>query len=66
MFCVRARNWYELTCRPSQSIRVDTRAKYNKLKAIYKDLANMQADEESLAQIERDLSRTFPRHHYFM
>lgn len=26
----------------------------------------MQPDEDSLDQIERDLGRTFPRHHYFM
>ena len=26
----------------------------------------MQPDDDSLDQIERDLGRTFPRHHYFM
>lgn len=26
----------------------------------------MTPDEESISQIEKDLGRTFPRHHYFM
>ena len=66
MFCVRARNWYEMTSTGSQSLLVNTAAKYAKLKETYKSLAAMPPDQNSLAQIERDLGRTFPKHHYFM
>ena len=66
MFCIKARNWYEMTNTGSQSIMHDVETKYSKMKATYKSLAEMQPDEDSLAQIERDVGRTFPRHHYFM
>jgi len=66
MFCRKARNWYENTNSGSQTIAEETGNKYSKMKTMYKNLATMQPDEDSLAQIERDLGRTFPRHHYFM
>lgn len=67
MFCTRARNWYESTSRTSwQSLGVSTEQKYAKMKFTYKSLHEIVPDEEALAQIERDLGRTFPRHHYFM
>ena len=36
------------------------------MKATYKSLTEIQPDAESLDQIDRDLGRTFPRHHYFV
>ena len=39
--------------------------KYQKLKNTYKELTKLPGDAESVAQIERDLYRTFPRHPYF-
>lgn len=44
----------------------DTSTKYSKMKEIYKNLIQITPDEDSFAQIERDLGRTFPRHPYFM
>ena len=66
MFCVKAREWYEMTSTGSLTLSNNTEAKYAKLKETYKSLVQMQPDEDSMAQIERDLGRTFPRHHYFM
>ena len=66
MFCTKARTWYEMTCTGSQSLSSNTDQRYQKMKAAYKDLTLLQPDDDSLAQIERDLGRTFPRHHYFM
>jgi len=66
MFCIKARSWYEMTNSGSQSLSNDTTTKYSKMKEIYKNLSMIQPDEDSFAQIERDLGRTFPRHHYFM
>ena len=66
MFCVKARDWYESTNTGSHSLKQNTENKYSKMKEIYKNLAELKPDEDSLAQIERDIGRTFPRHHYFM
>ena len=49
MFCQRARNWYESTSTGSQSLQLDTEAKYAKMKATYKSLSEIPPDEDSLA-----------------
>ena len=55
-----------MTTSGSQSLQKDTENKYSKMKATYKGLTLIPPDEDSLAQIDRDIGRTFPRHHYFM
>jgi len=38
---------------------------YPKMKQTFKNLADFELDNNSEAQIERDLYRTFPRHPFF-
>lgn len=49
MFCVKARDWYEMTSSGSHSLQNNTENKYSKMKQTYKSLAVMQPDEESMA-----------------
>jgi len=58
--CVRARRWYMTTSKR------DILKDYLKLKQTFKTLAELPVDKDSEAQIERDLSRTFPKHPFFM
>ena len=58
--CVRARSWYALTSK--RNITQD----YPKMKQTFKNLAEFELDNNSEAQIERDLYRTFPRHPFFL
>jgi len=41
MFCIKARNWYEMTSSGSQSLSNDTKNKYSKMKEIYKNLTTI-------------------------
>jgi len=65
MFCENAKNWYNMTSTAKNMLSDNVMAKYQKLKDTYKDLTKIEGDSESVAQIERDLYRTFPRHPFF-